>query len=266
MPRVEQLAPHQPPGGERDIRRLIHNDGAFSAQLQAHRRQMRGCLFHHQPPHMRAAGEENKVKRLLQQAGVFRASALHHRHILRRKELLRHPAKQRRGGRRVFRRLDHSAVSRRNGTDQRRHRQLKGIVPRRHNQRHAIGLAVDAAPARKLSHCRARPPGPHPPGQMVHGVLELLAHHAHLGQIALKGALPQVPGKRVQHSAFVGVDPVRQRAQLLHAKFVRLCGLTEKIRPLPVDHFRKIVHRFRLPCPSIVSGSMKGFKPLPRRI
>ena len=186
---VEQLAPYQPPGRERDIRCFVHNHGAFAAQLQAHRRQVSGRLFHHQPPHLRAAGEEDEVKPLLQQACVFLTSALHHGHMLRREELLRHAAQQRRGGRRIGRGLDHRAVSRRDGSDQRRHGQLKGVVPRRHDQRHAIGLAVDAAPARKLSHRRARPPGVHPLGQMAQRVADLLAHHGHLGEIPLKGAL-----------------------------------------------------------------------------
>ena len=203
---------------------------------------MTGSLFHHQTANRRAACKENIVKMLFQQSGVFRASALHHLHQLRRKKRLRHAANQPGSGGRIGRRLYHGAVARRQRSHQWGQRQLKGIVPRGHNQHHAVGLGQDPAGARQLPHGGQRLLRLHPAPEMLQRVRQFLLHHGYLGQIAFIIALAQILMQRIQNGLFVFADPALQLFQLLPAKFVGFCGLRFKILPLRGHHSAKICH------------------------
>lgn len=58
--------------------------------------------------------------------------------------------------------LKHGAVSRSHRSHQRRHGQIKGIIPRRHDQYDSIGLAVYIINRGKCPHTPPHPPGSAP--------------------------------------------------------------------------------------------------------
>ncbi len=191
---VEHLAEHHAARGQRNIGGFVHNHGAFAAELQRERGQVRGRALHDRPSDRWRTGEENIVEALMQQRLIFGSAALNHRDVLGRENLA-----QQRGQRaacvgRVSGRLNYGAVTRRNCADQRLKAKLDGVVPRRKNQHHAVWLGRDKADGGKLRKRRfdaffARPRAE--PAQMIANFIQ---HKAGFGHIDLKRGFSEICG------------------------------------------------------------------------
>ena len=154
---VEEFAEHDAPGRQRNVGGLVHDAGAFAAQLQHGGGQRFGGVAQHFPAHRGAAREEHKVKFLLQQRGVFLPSAGDHRHEFRGKALLHQRRQHRRSGGGVGAGLDDGGVARRDGVRQRVQRQQQGIVPGAHDEGHAVRPRLPVAAGGKLCQRRGDP-------------------------------------------------------------------------------------------------------------
>ena len=92
----------------------------------------------------------------------------------------------------IFRRLEHSAVARGHGADQRRKQKLQRVVPRPNDERHAVGLGSDE-PARGPGEQRgAAALRLHPRRQPAEGVANFAQDEAELGGVCLVGRFPEV--------------------------------------------------------------------------
>ena len=154
---VEKLAEHDAPGRQRDVGGLVHDAGAFAAQLQHGGGQCFSGVAQHLPAHRGAAREKHKVKFLFQKCGVFLPPAGDHRHKFRGKALLHQRRQHRRGGGGVGAGLDDGGVTRCDGVRQRVQCQQQGIVPGAHNQRHTVRPRLLVAAGGKLRQRRGDP-------------------------------------------------------------------------------------------------------------
>ena len=162
LPAVEQLAEGDAPRGEVELRGRVHHAGGLAAQLQRHRRQVLGGAAHDLAPHLHAAGKEDVVKPLREQRPVLLAPALHDGDKLLREARAHHLADDRAGRRGIGGGLEHAAVARSQRADERLHRQHERVVPRRHDQHHAVRIAHGEAAGGELRQrrphaARARP-------------------------------------------------------------------------------------------------------------
>ena len=176
-----------------------------------------------------AAGEEDVIKPLMQQRLIFRAAAFDQRDVFGREALGDNLRDDLRRGGRVGRRLEHAAVARRQRADQRLHQQHEGIIPRRHNQRHAVRLADGEAVRRKL--CQR---GEHAAlfgeaAQMRNHVGKLGERHARFTHVGFGCALAQILHERGVDGFLVRPNGALERKQALFAesKIQRLAGSKE---------------------------------------
>ena len=135
---VQIFPEYDPPRRQSDVRGLIDDAGAFSAQFKGHRRQMICSASHNFLPHRLTACKENIIKMLVQKTGVFRPSTGHDRHILRlktfREDLPDHLACVWRIGAR----FDYCRIPGRQRIHERGEGEHEGVIPRAHDQRHTV--------------------------------------------------------------------------------------------------------------------------------
>ena len=127
--------------------RGVHDAGALAAQLKCHGREVFARALHDELADRNAAGKENLIPALIEQCLVLGTTALDDRHQTRIKRFLANLPEHRTRSRRIGARLDNHGVARGKGTGKRFERQQKRIVPRRHDQRHAIGNRLRLAHA-----------------------------------------------------------------------------------------------------------------------
>ena len=107
-------------------------------------------MFHDKLADRNAAGKEDLVPALIEQRLVLGTSALDDRHQARIKRFLADLSEHRTRSRRIGARLDDHGITRSERAGERLERQQKRVVPRRHNQRHAIGNRVRPAHANSV--------------------------------------------------------------------------------------------------------------------
>ena len=157
LPAVQVFPEDDPFCRKLDIRSLVHDAGTLSAKLQGDRREIFGGVPHDFLSHVLAAGEEDVVKMLVQKAGVLRASAGHHSYILGLEALGKDKPEHLACVGRISAGLYDRCISRGKRVDKRGEGQHEWIVPRAHDERHAVGRRFLIAAGMELSQRRAHP-------------------------------------------------------------------------------------------------------------
>ena len=219
---VEGLAPHQAPRRHRQVGVSQHHGWAFPPQLQGHGGEVLGRGGHHQSPHPLAACEKDVIELLLQQRLGRVAIAQHHLHGVRGEGGGDQIGDHLRGGRRLFRRLQHGGVTRRQGTHQRLDAEVERVVPGADDQHAAQGFTDHLRGAGLEAQGHAHPAWGHPAPQLPAAELDLLLH-GHQLEVGLNRWLAQVVGEGGQHRIAVGAHSPLQPVQLGQAPGQRAC-------------------------------------------
>ena len=184
---VEPLAKGDASRRHAQVGASLHDAGALATQLERHGREVLGRPCHDELAHGNATGEEDVVPALVEKRLVLRAPALDDAHEFGLKRLLAYLAQHRGGCRRVGTRLHDHGVARRQGARERLEREQKRVVPRRHDERDAVGHALHAARGHGVGEvCRARA-GPCPARDVPQLVANLGEGQARLAHVALVG-------------------------------------------------------------------------------
>ena len=182
-----------------------------------------------------AAGEEDVVKCLMEQRLVFRAAALDDADVLRR-EAVRDQFADDGGGRgRIGGGLDDAAVARGERADERLHRQHEGIIPGRHDQHDAIGVADGVAAGVELGQRRQRVALAREGAQMAAHEAQLGERHADLAHVALRGGLAEIGPEGIVDFAFALHDGALEPVKRLAAEFEGERPVLREIRTLASD-------------------------------
>ena len=203
LPGVQDLAEGDAPRGELQIGRFVDDDGALAAKLQRDGGQVLRRGLHHDLADGDAAGKEDRVEPLGEQRTVLRAAALDGGDVARVKGLADELRDRCARGRGVGRGLDNGAVAAGDRADQRRQAQLHGVIPRRDDQRHAVGLGRNEALCRELRQRRRHRPLAHPALQVLQMEAQLLEHHAGLAHVDLHRRLAEVLHHRLLEQLLV---------------------------------------------------------------
>ena len=203
LARVQQLAPCDPPRSQREIRRLVHDAGAFSAQLQRDGGEMLGGSLHHHTSNGGTSGEEDMVKFEREQFLVDGRSALENRDKTGGKGAAQHVLQHNGCFCGIAGGLDHSAVSGGECRGQRGESELYGIIPGREDQHHAERLRTDGAHAGELRQRAAHRLWPHPVFQVSPQLPDFLINHTKLRGVCFKGGFSQIFLQGGEQSGFI---------------------------------------------------------------
>ena len=171
---------------------MVDEARRLAAELQRDRREVFGRFMHDHFAYLYTSGEEDIIELLLQQTLVFSSSALHHGDILGRERLADEFGDDLGGGRRVSRRLEDHGVTRCNSANEGFEREEHRVVPRRHNQHHAIRVLLNHRLRREIGEGRAFALGACPAAEVLAHVADLGEGQSHLTHIRLGGRLTQV--------------------------------------------------------------------------
>ena len=212
LPCVEELAPDDPPRGDADVRRRLDDAGRLAAELERDRDEVRRGGGEDFAADGGAAGEEDRVERQRGQRGGDVGAASRDRHGVGVEDLRQPRGEPRRAGGRELRGLEHDAVAGRQGGHERHQRELDRIVPRREDQRRAVGAGVDFAAPRPHREGNRHAPRPRPAAEIRKGGGDLLPHEGRLREMRFEAGLAEILRERVSDPAPVASQ---QRVQPL---------------------------------------------------
>ena len=141
---------------------------------------------------LNAPRKEDVVKGFFQQRLVFLPAAFDDRNVLRREGIANYFRDCVAGRRRVCGRLNYHAVARRNRTHNRLQAQLKGIIPGRYDERHAVRFRRNEAFGVKLRDGRCDSSVFYPTGKMLKMEAQFFKHHADFCHIRFKRRFIQI--------------------------------------------------------------------------
>ena len=110
MPGIETLAPDQAPRRDFEIGIVEDDRRVLPPQFQGDGREVGCSTFQNLRADPSTTGEEDVIKALTHEVCGHRCVSIHHGHHVLRKMLGNQPFNQLRGGRSMFRRLDHGSV------------------------------------------------------------------------------------------------------------------------------------------------------------
>ena len=177
---------------------------------------MTGCLTHDLLAHRLAAGKKDIIEFLVQQALVLLPAPVDHADIFpgkgRLDELRHHPA----GGRGIGTGLDHSGIAGGQSIHQGIDGKQKGIVPRAHDQRHAVGRRLYAAARSKLRQRGMHGLFPGKSSDMAQHIADLAQYQSGFAHIAFRPALAQILFQRCGNVRLMIADDLFQCPEGLH--------------------------------------------------
>ena len=216
----------------------IHDAGALAAQLKCHGREVFARALHDELADRNAAGKENLIPALIEQCLVLGTAALDDRHQARVKRLLADLFEHRTRRRRIGTRLDDHRVARSERTGKRLERQQKRVVPRRHDQRHAIGNRLRLAHANSIGEV-ARTQAWATPSVHMHNLMANLGKRcADLAHIRLVVRLAQIGLERMGDIVLVRPNRIAQVYERAAASIDIKRGVRLKIGTLTANDAR----------------------------
>ena len=234
---VEALAPGDTPGGNGQVRLLVHDTRALAAEFQDHGRQVLRLGLHGNLPEGRAAGQEHKVIAVLEQFRVHRAVSLDHGHEILFEGIF-HEFFQYLGHRgNIGRRLQNGRTARRDGAHERVQQQLDRVVPGRHDERAAQWFPDDVGGRRHHGHRRGNPAPAGPSAHLPGCFPDLSVNDADFGHVGLLITLVKVRPQGVAKGLFPLFEPFVELEELEPAPVHVARDAGREERPLPADQF-----------------------------
>ena len=157
------------------------------------------------------------VERQFQQGGGDIHLTFEHGHFIFVEHVIDDVAQHRRAMRGHFRRFDHGGAARRDGRDQRHQGQVDRVIPRRDDQRDALGLITNTRFGAEHQHGRPYALAAHPLADVADGVLDLGQNRGDFGQIHFHRRFFEVGVAGLLDGVLTGQDRVAQLLQLGHA-------------------------------------------------
>lgn len=189
---VQEFAPHDTAGSRGQVGVVVDNTGTLAPQLERDRREVSGSCLHDVVAILHAAGIEDVVEPLLQQLLGRLAPVIGYGDVLLfetfANEFLQGPS---RVGR-FARGLDDGTVAGRDGTHQRRQRQLQRVVPRGNDEHTPVRLVMNAAVRAEEEERRGAPAVASPTLQVVFDDAYLVQKDTDFGYITFERRLAQV--------------------------------------------------------------------------
>ena len=235
LPDVQPLAEGDALGRHAQVGRGVDDARALSAELERDGGQALGRAAHDELAHRDAASEEDVVPGLVQKRGVLRAAALDDCHELGAEGLLANAPQFSGGGGRVGGGLDDDGVARREGAGEGLQGQEEGVVPRCHDERDAIGHALDVRRGDGVGEVDGAQVAAGPAAHVRDLVADLGERKAGLAHVALVRGLAEVGCERVGDGALVRGDDVVEAAQRRLARGDRQRGVRAEVRALALD-------------------------------
>ena len=232
---VEPLAEGDALGGDAQIRGGVDDAGALSAELERDGGEVLGGAAHDELAHGHAAGKEDVVPGLVQKRVVLGAAALDDGDELGAEGLLADARELGGGGGRVGRGLDDHGVARGDGAGERLQGKQERVVPRGHDERDAVGHALDVGGGDGVGEVDAARVAPGPAAHVGDLVADLGERKADLAHVRLVVAFAEVGGERIGDGVLVRGDDVVETAQGRLARGDGQRGVRAEISALALD-------------------------------